>query len=176
MGCDKLRLELGGRTFLESAVEKFSAYFDKVIVSAGRPGAYADMGFEIAPDVYPGCGPLSGLHAALARADESGVFLVAGDLPFAEPLAAVELMRMCGEHEICLVDRIGKKREPLFGFYKKILLPRVERALREGRYGMSDLLSSSDTLYVPPEKLGVLWSESMLFNVNTPSDYDALLT
>jgi molybdopterin-guanine dinucleotide biosynthesis protein A len=176
MGRDKLRLDLDGRTFLESAVERFSARFDTVLVSVARPGAYGDMRFDTVPDVYVGCGPLAGLHAALARADETGVFLVAGDLPFADPDAALCLIQMCGEHEICVLEGRGgaDRREPLFGFYKKMLLPKVESSLREGKRSMSALLAASDTLYIPPALLGDLWDEQMLYNVNTPPDYAAL--
>jgi molybdopterin-guanine dinucleotide biosynthesis protein A len=174
MGRDKLRLVLGGRTFLESAVERFSAYFDKVVVSAARPDAYADMRVDVVPDIYPDCGPLSGLHAALSLTDEQGVFLVAGDLPYADPRAAAELMRLCSEHAICVIDSRGGKPEPLFGFYKKKLLPRVELALFEGRLSMTELLASSDTLYAPPEQLGDMWNERLLFNVNSLSDYESI--
>ncbi|MDR1588644.1 MAG: molybdenum cofactor guanylyltransferase [Oscillospiraceae bacterium] len=173
MGRDKLLLGFDGRTLLESAAERFSARFDVVLVSAARRDAYADMRFDVVPDIYPGCGPLSGLHAALTAADGRGVFLVAGDLPFADPLAALRLIELCGEHEISVIGTAAGKPEPLFGFYKKKLLPRVESALREGRYRMTELLASSDTLYVPASRLGALWNKRLLFNINSPDDYAA---
>jgi molybdopterin-guanine dinucleotide biosynthesis protein A len=175
MGRDKMRLEFGGRSLLGSAVERFSRYFDTILVSVARPGEYAGEGFETVPDIFPGCGPLSGLHAALAYARDDGVFLAAGDLPFADPALARKLAELCGSHEICVLDGTSGKREPLFGFYKSSLLERANLALLDGRHSMTEFLASSDTLSVPPALLGGLWHEKLLTNINYPSDY-ALLT
>jgi molybdopterin-guanine dinucleotide biosynthesis protein A len=171
MGRDKMRLEFGGEPFLKSAVERFSRFFDTVLVSVARPGEYAGEGFETVPDIFPGCGPLSGLHAALACARDDGVFLAAGDLPFADPALALKLSDLCGGHEICVVDGISGKREPLFGFYKNSLLERAKLALLDGRHSMTEFLASSDTLSVPPALLGGLWNEKLLTNINYPDDY-----
>jgi molybdopterin-guanine dinucleotide biosynthesis protein A len=175
MGSDKLKLTLNGSTLLESAVARFSAGFDRVLVSVASPDARAGEGFETVPDIVPGRGPLSGLHAALTRADETPVFLVAGDMPFAEPRAALRLMELCADHEICVIDNAGRI-EPLFGAYRKTLLPRVTLALRERRLGMTELLASSDTLYVPRAELGELWNERLLVNINRPCDYEKLIS
>jgi molybdopterin-guanine dinucleotide biosynthesis protein A len=171
MGRDKMALDFGGSSLLRSAVARFSRFFDTVLVSVASPGAYGGEGFTTVPDIIPGRGPLSGLHAALTYTRDGGVFLSAGDLPFASPAAAVKLTELCGSHEICVVDGTLGKREPLFGFYKKTLLNKTSRALLDGRHSMSEFLDSSDTLYAPPALLGELWDEKMLTNINSPDDY-----
>ncbi len=67
MGRDKLCLDFGGLSLLESAVRRFGAYFDKVVVSVGDLSKYPDIKAEKVEDIYKESGPMSGLHAAMKK-------------------------------------------------------------------------------------------------------------
>ena len=174
MGRDKLELTLDGQTMLESVADKFSAEFENVYISVANTEKYPHIKQRKIADILMGAGPLSGLHAALSEVEDEGVFLVAADLPYADPLTAKSIIALCREKEICIIRLQDGRLEPLFGYYKKTLLHRCEGAILAGKYRMKDIVLASDTRFVAPAQLGKLWDERMIINVNYPEDYDKL--
>lgn len=175
MGRDKQRLLYGGKTFLAGAVERFQTAFDTVWVSVGDPDKYPEIHAECIEDLYPGCGPLAGLHAALRACRDEGVFLVAADMPFSSPAAAVRMIQLCGESDVCALTDEQGRIEPLFAYYKKSLADRAEELLRAGRYKIIGLCDGAKVRIVTRQELDGLWQDRMLDNINYPEDYEKLL-
>lgn len=175
MGRDKTQLIFGGQTLLSAAVARFSASFDRVYLSTAEEGKYPDIKAERVVDIYPGCGPMAGLHAALLKTPDEGVFLAAADLPFSSPEAALKVIELCGDcASAVIIDNEGRF-EPAFGYYKKELLPYIEQFLSQGRRKMLLLFDALPCRRISPEELGGLWREDMLSNLNYPEDYERLL-
>jgi len=174
MGRDKLELTLDGRTLLESAVSRFTEEFEDVYLSVADEAKYPNIKSRRIVDILPGAGPLSGLHAALKNLPCDGVFLVAADLPFACPLAAKQIIEMCGDNDACIIKLPDGRLEPLFGYYRKTLLPLCEDAITSGNYRIREILSRAQTLYIDPSELGTLWDEKLILNLNYPEDYNKL--
>ena len=174
MGRDKLALDFGGMSLLESAVERFNSEFsESVYISVGDPEKYAQVKALRIVDIYPGTGPLSGLHAALATipAPNDGVFLIAADLPFASAHAAKHIITLRGNSEVCVIKLPDGRLEPLFAYYSKSLLQRCEDQIKSGDYRMSVLINNANVRYVEPQELGAYWDEKMIWNINNPDDY-----
>lgn len=171
---DKMTLRFGAESFLESAVNRFSKYFDTVVVSVADPDKYPEIRAPHIVDIYKGCGPLSGLHAALTTTDDEGVFLVAADLPYADPSAAKRIVELAGASDICIMVDSKARYEPLFGYYKKTILPQIENNLRAGNYKIAELFNQSTIRLVTISELGSLWHDKLLLNVNYPDDYEKL--
>jgi molybdopterin-guanine dinucleotide biosynthesis protein A len=174
MGRDKLDLTMGGQTLLESAVNRFSGVFEDVYISVADAAKYSDLSVRKVVDIFMGAGPMSGLHAALTSLPCDGVFLVAADLPYSCPYAAKRMIELCAGHEACLIRLPDGKLEPLFGYYRKSVLPRCDEAIRSGDYRMSELIYGAATRFVAPDELGELWDEKLILNVNYPEDYEKL--
>lgn len=172
---DKMELLIGNETFLQSAVNRFNGCFDNVFVSVGDPIKYSGISAEMLADIYKGCGPMSGLHAALKQTEEDGVFLVAADMPYADPLAAKRIIELAGSNDICLMASGSSRFEPLFGYYSQNILPLVENALQSGNYKIADLLDKASLRLVTTAELGNLWNEKLLLNINYPEDYEKLI-
>lgn len=172
MGRDKLALTVDGEPLLARAVRRFSAVFSRVLVSTASPERYPELGNKRVYDRYPGAGPLAGLHAALAEAGED-VFLVGGDMPFADPEKAVKLISLCGDCDACVLLDENGRREPLFGYYRYSALEKAEALLKAGRNRMAGLLSALNVREVSPAELGE-GSEDLLRNLNKPEDYEKL--
>lgn len=161
MGTDKTKLLYEGETLLERAVNKFSKRFE-VAISAnydvGIPGV------RVINDIYPALGPISGLHASLQIYES--VFLVAADMPFADPIAASEIIEH-GQFCAACAATIDGRAEPMFAYYSKIALPEIKRAVQSGDYSLHRLLSRIDSkLYAVDSKI--------LVNINRPEDYEKL--
>ena len=175
MGRDKLKLSLDGRTLLESAVDRFKEVFEDVYLSVADETKYPEIQLRRIVDILPGAGPLSGLHAALTSLPGDGVFFVAADLPFACPLAAKRLIELCGESDACIIRNPDGRLEPLFGYYRKTILPLCEKAIKSGDYRVFEILLNAKTQFAAPDELGELWDEKLIVNINFPEDFEKLL-
>lgn len=174
MGRDKLLLDWGGETFLGSLTRRFSVKFDRVYVSLAQPDKYPEITLERIADIYPGHGPISGLHAALTRTGDD-VFLVAADLPLATPEAAERVLSFASPEWDAVAPREANGRiEPLFAWYSRRCLPLVEEELMAGRRKMAALLERLRTRFLAPEELGDTWRDDLLTNVNRPEEYESL--
>ncbi len=166
MGRDKALLSMDGATLLERAAAFWHAVpeIGRVIVSAGEDGHLETLPPETAAvtDLYPGCGPMAGLHAAFVRTDAELLYVSAVDMPFLAREAILPPPR--GDAAVYVKDG---RPEPLFGVYRRSCLPALEAALRAGERKMTALLARLDTEYVPlPETLA-----PMLSNLNTRADF-----
>ncbi|MBR2717147.1 MAG: molybdenum cofactor guanylyltransferase [Oscillospiraceae bacterium] len=173
MGRDKLRLTVAGETLLDRAVRRYGGIFDRVLVSVSGPDRYPALGDKRVFDRFPGAGPLAGLHAGLLEAGED-VFLTGADMPFSSPEKALLLTSLCGEKEACVLTDGDGRWEPLFGFYRRSLLPRAEALLTEGRRNMAALISAAELREVSLAELGEGPDSPLLRNVNRPEDYEKL--
>lgn len=172
---DKLTLAFGGSSLLAAVTDRFTGVFDTVYLSVKDPQKYPEIRVPRLVDIYPGCGPMSGLHAGLHMTGEDGIFLTAADLPFADPLAAQRIIELSGDSDVCITTDSAARYEPLFGYYKKTALPHVERALSSGDYKIASLFDKVRLRIVSKEELGPYWREELLLNVNYPEDYERLI-
>lgn len=175
MGRDKLSLPQDGTTVLEAAVSRFSEKFDMVYLSVDSLTRYPHINITKIEDIYKGCGPLGGLHAALKKVQGEGVFLAASDLPFSSPETALRLIEICGDYDICITMDENGRYEPLFGYYKKNLVNTAEELLKAGIYKMAALYDRHRVMFVSPESLGEVWNSKSFENMNNPEDFERLL-
>lgn len=166
MGKDKLLIRMEGETLVERTARELAGGFDTVLLCVAEAGKYETCA-EPVEDVFRDCGPLGGLHAALLRTRDEGVFVCAGDMPFISAEAALKVVAACGEAEACVPVGADGRPEPLFAYYKKVLAPRAEKLLREGKRSMRSLLDISRVKSVPAASLG---GPRLLENLNTPED------
>ena len=174
MGRDKLTLTIEGLPLLDFIVSRFSGHFGNVYISVADADKYSRVKAEKIVDIFHGAGPMSGLHAALTKLPGEGIFLVAADLPNANPNAAKRIVELCGDCEACVIRLPDGKLEPLFGYYKKSVLPKCSELIESGDYRMTELILGSNTRYISTDELGSLWSEKLIYNINYPEDYDRL--
>ena len=84
MGRDKALLELAGKPLIEHAVTKLRRVCAEVHILAGAEGEHAGLA-RYAPlvhDLHPGCGPISGIEAALTHTTHDWNLILAVDVPF----------------------------------------------------------------------------------------------
>ena len=175
MGRDKLSLPQNGKTVLEAAVQRFSEKFHKVYISVDEMTRYPEINAPKIADVYKGCGPLGGLHAALGNVEGDGVFLAAADLPFSSPDIALEMIKLCEGYDICITRDESGRYEPLFGYYKKCVLETVKELLESGVYKMTALYEKHPPLVLTPCELAGVWNSDSFENMNYPEDFERLL-
>src|SRR6266850_5129847 len=80
MGVDKALLDFGGRNLLDRAIRVVRETSPNFAI-VGDPAKFAAYGAVIT-DLYPGCGPLGGIHAALVHSSAELNLMLAVDMPF----------------------------------------------------------------------------------------------
>jgi molybdopterin-guanine dinucleotide biosynthesis protein A len=173
-GRDKAFAAVGGEPIAVRTVRLFRTLFPQVVVATNRPARFQALDVETVPDVHPGCGPLSGIHAAMRAARHPYVFVAACDMPGLDADVIRFLLGRMGDVD-AVVPRWDGDIEPLHALYAVRLLPLVEDALRAGRYALREFLPRIRVDYVAEDELRRIGgSAQSMLNVNTPEELAAL--
>ncbi len=166
MGEDKALLGCGK----ESLVERVAGAVREAAGSVrlvGAPERYAHLDIPCLDERYAGCGPLSGIEAALREGGAEWSLVVACDMP---GLEAGFLSDLCGRAappwDIVASEWAGRA-EPLCAVYGRQALPAVTRALESGDFTVRNLLKTKRVLQIPAPH------GRMVLNVNTPEEWTA---
>ena len=166
MGSDKARTLLAGRTLLERAVEQWWDWGKTLVVSVGASDRVelAPAGTAAVCDVWPGCGPMGGLHGGLTVCATPLLLLRAVDTPFLGPEQGEVLAAAMGGADACVFSLDGRP-QPLFGLYRaEPCLRAAQELLTHDERRMLRLLDAVDTVFVPAD------DRSLFCNLNTPEE------
>jgi molybdopterin-guanine dinucleotide biosynthesis protein A len=175
MGADKAFLEFGGQTLLARALAVMGTVCDRVAI-VGDPAKFAKYGSSkyetVVADIFPGCGPLAGIHAALVHSPAELNLMLALDMPFvSRELLAFLRAAAEGSDAIVTVPRSGKGLQPLCAVYRRDFSTVAEQALRAGKYKIDAVFSSVSVRVIEEGELAAAgFSEQSFFNVNTPQE------
>jgi molybdopterin-guanine dinucleotide biosynthesis protein A len=172
MGQDKAALPLNGRTLLEHALAALRSVCRDVAI-LGKPELYGTLA-PVYEDIFPGCGPLGGIHAALSNSRTRFSLVIAVDTPFLAP----EFLSYLAERAIAAnatvtTPEINHYTQPLCTVYSLDFLPIAERALKAGNYKIVPLFPRDGTLVVREAELRrFAFAAEMFDNLNTPEDLE----
>ena len=168
---DKTQIEWNRKTLTEDLAARFGAYFDQVLIVSGSRGKFHIAGAAEAVDLYPGKGPLGGIHAGLLAAEHEACFVMACDMPFFDGQAAGRLLKEEADWDIVAPVRDGRP-EPLFAVYHRRLAKQIEALLCEDRLAVRGLFDCCRARYVQTDE----WegAERLFYNINYPEDYTKL--
>lgn len=163
MGSPKALLTLGSRTLLEHQTRKLQALGITDILVSGWEDC--PPGTRFIPDVYPHCGPLSGIHAGLCRIQKEAALVLPVDMPLLPPDTLRSLSAAHGSAPITLLEHEGQP-EPLVGIYEKALAPLCAGLLEGQRHSPRGLFPLAGLKTVPYTA-----DPALLLNCNTPEEY-----
>lgn len=169
MGRNKALLEVEGEPLVARVAAVARAVFPEVFVVTSSPEIAAAARLPAVPDIFPGKGPLAGIHAALRHAN-APVFCCACDMPFLDAAYIRFLCEQLGNYD-AVVPRIHGYSEPLHAIYTPACLPVMETVL-QGKVGPVDnVLRQLRVLFVDEEEARRFDAELRMFeNWNTPDD------
>lgn len=137
MGKDKALIRLSGQPLIEIALEKLRApqlcLSRAPRVAGSRPdlASYA----PVVDDIHPGCGPLSGIEAALAASTHPLNLVLPVDLPFVPAkFLAWMLHRAAITGAWVTFPRVNGLAQPLCAVYHRGLLAHISLAINAGGY------------------------------------------
>src|SRR5271157_1250377 len=128
MNTDKAFLEFGGQTLLDRALAVMGAVCDRVTI-VGDPAKFTkyvsskcgSTKYEsVVADIFPGCGPLAGIHAALVHSSAELNLMLAVDMPFVSGELLAFLFAAAENNDaIITVPRTSKGLQPLCAVYRR---------------------------------------------------------
>jgi molybdenum cofactor guanylyltransferase len=172
MGADKAFVTLDSRTLLARALELArSVTADvRIVGDAAKFAAFA----PVVEDVFCGCGPLAGIHAALRESGRELNLMLAVDVPFVS-LALLQYLITRARSSLAMVTvaRAGGGWQPLCAVYRRQFADVAEIALREGRYKIDALFDASRVQVIGEEELETAGFSPRIFrNLNTPEELE----
>ena len=173
MGTDKAFVLLDGRTLLARMLDLARQVTSDVRI-VGDPVKFAPFAPTI-EDIFPGCGPLGGIHAALRSSPTDLNVILAVDVPFVSlALLAFLISRARNSDANVTLARAAGGFQPLCAVYRRSFADAAEKALRSGRYKIDALFDQINTLIVGEEELESAGFSPRIFrNLNAPQDLAA---
>jgi len=164
MPINKKYLKIENSFLLDRVISNASDLFENIIVSTSEEFSSEHKNIKIVLDTYINRGPLAGILTGLKNSLNDNNFIIAADIPEISKELISELYSFTEKHEI-VVPRSGEKKlEPLFGFYKKSIIPYLEENLSKGNNKVLDIYKHSLLKIVDMKR------SDWFFNLNTEPD------
>jgi len=171
LGIDKAGLVVNGAPVLTELLALLDGFCPEVVVAIGerRPLPFPGVA-RLVEDLFPGMGPLAGIHAALSAIHREACLILACDMPFVRR-ELIAIMRERMRPGRAVVFEIGGYIEPFPGIYPRSLLARLEESLRRGDLGVQAFLRRVPAVVLPEAVArGVDPGLISFTNLNTPED------
>jgi molybdenum cofactor guanylyltransferase len=170
MGADKAFVPLAGQTLLARALNVARSVTPNVRI-VGDPQRFSPFAPTV-EDIFPNCGPLAGIHAALRSSQTDLNLILAVDVPFASPALLHYLIQRASNHAATItVAQTGGGYQPLCAVYRRAFADDAEKALHEGHYKIDTLFAATCTQTIAEKELEAAgFSPKMFRNLNTPEE------
>ncbi|MGA7217292.1 MAG: molybdenum cofactor guanylyltransferase [Candidatus Sulfotelmatobacter sp.] len=171
MGRDKAFLDYDGVTLLAHALEVVQSVVTDVRIVGSRE-KFAVFA-PVVEDIFPDCGPLGGIHAALRASPTELIVIIAVDMPFVSESFLKYLIGRAREASdaVVVVPRSEGRRQPLCAIYRREFADTAEAALRAGRYRIDALFEVVPCLTITEQELEAAgFSVAIFCNLNTRED------
>ncbi len=171
MGADKAFLDFDGRTLLERTLELARSVTADVRIVGDRE-KFAQFA-PVVEDVFPGHGPLGGIHAALRSSSSDLNLMLAVDAPFISRALLQYLIREAhhAPEATVVVPCCNRHRQPLCAIYRREFAEAAEKALIAGKNRIDVLFDVVKSRVIEEEELERAGFSTALFcNLNTPAD------
>ncbi len=171
MGQDKAFVQLAEHTLLAHALALARAAAGSVQI-LGSAEKFAAFG-PVVEDIYPGQGPLAGIHAALAGTRTELNLIIAVDMPFLRPeLLSYLVAQARRTAAMVVVPAAGGRLQPLCAIYRQAFAEVAERSLRAGDNKIDRLFSEVEIRAIEQNELERNgFTEEMFRNLNTEQDW-----
>jgi molybdopterin-guanine dinucleotide biosynthesis protein A len=183
MGQNKSLMKIGENTVIELVYEKIKPLFKKIILITNNPDDYSFMQIPMYKDIYPGRGPLSGIHSALKNTTTFRNFIISCDIPLMKREMIEYLVNYSTSYPVTIAKADGFIQQ-LCGVYTKECLPVAESILKESieeESRTSDQKKRGCRVLELVDKIGAevidaqalpFYEKDMYFNMNKKDEFE----
>lgn len=170
MGENKAFLKIENTSFIESILNKFEDYDQRIIV-ADDTSLYQYPEVDTLTDIYPNCGPLCGLYTGLMHSRNERNIVVTVDAPFLNEALLSYLTDQLDIYDV-VVPVVDGGQHPLCSAYSKNALTVIGSAVEAGVRKVKRVYDDLRVLEVFEDDLKRFGDLKLFFkNINTPEDY-----
>ncbi|MCX6135575.1 MAG: molybdenum cofactor guanylyltransferase [Ignavibacteriales bacterium] len=173
MGTEKALLPVKGRPMIQYAAETLAKVFAETVIVGGSQDKYGFLKCEIVPDLFEGCGPLGGIHAALHRSKPRAAFVLSCDTPFI-PADLIEFLLRAKAPDLTVIATFDGVLQPLCGVYDASSFPEIDRDIEQGKYSVFKTLKNIEHVEIPITPDLPFFTPQLFWNMNRPEDYRIL--
>ena len=172
----KALLPLGPARIIDYQLAALRDVVDEVFIVANDPAPYTGLGLRVFQDRVPGNGAMGGLVTALEESGALATIVLASDLPFVSGEFAHYLAEACRGFDAA-VPHTADGYHPLCACWSPDALDVLERRMTAGHRRIQDALSALRVREIAPGEVARFDRPegTLLFNVNTPHDYERAL-
>ncbi len=158
---------------IDRVAQELFRLFDKVLLVTGEIDHRSYSGLHIVRDIYPGLGPLGGIHAGLKAAGTEYIFVTGCDMPFVRAELMACLLPHARGYDV-VIPRDGEYVEPLFAVYGKGCVEPIENMLKEKKRQIKGFFPKVRVKYIDRKEMEqCAGSANCFINVNTPEELAA---
>ena len=159
-----------GNALIQGIAHRLAGLFPETLLITNTPEDYGFLGWPMAGDLYPDCGPLAGIHAALCTVSQPRIFVCGCDMPLVNPPLIRFLCELEGGHDIVL-PWLDEGPEPLYAVYSKNGLPLIADHLAKNEYKIGRLFDKLRIRKVTAEEILQIVPDLTTFqNINHQHD------
>lgn len=178
MGFDKQFLIINEERLITKIIEQLNQIFSDIIVVTNEPEAYRHTHLRTVSDIYPGLGPLAGIHVGLTESQSEYSYVIACDMPqLSIDLIKEQIMFLENNEVDALVTRTpAGYLMPFHGFYSRKLIRPLARTLEAKDLKLQKFLEQQNMATFTYENIAKKIDPDQLFtNLNTRQDLENYL-
>jgi len=174
-GSDKSFMKINGQPLLKKQIALFKKKFKKIIIVSDNSGhKYRDT--QTVKDIVPGCGPLGGIYSGLVMSSSFYNFVIACDMPNINLRLLKHMIKLKNGFD-AVMPCLKNGSEPLFAIYSKKCIPVIEKMINEDNLRIKKFFDKIKLKKIKKEEIVKFGKpEVLFFNINTPDDYEKLLS
>jgi molybdenum cofactor guanylyltransferase len=171
MGRNKALLELSGLKIIERIYKSIVHSCDDVIIISNSPDDYLFMELKIFKDIFPGLGPLAGIHSGLHNSKTENNLIISCDLPLISAEVITNIVKYESDKPVVIYQK-KNRLQYLCGIYRKACLAFLETSLKSNNLRVKDFINKIDLEVLDAEE----FPDEVFFNLNTIEDYETLVS
>lgn len=175
MGREKALIEIHGIPMAARLADLLAFVTDEILISSDNRAALEQFGHPVVPDLFPGQGPLAGLHAALKHTRRPLMLLLACDLPRLHGDLLRALLAAAHGFDAVVPRTSDGRAHPLCALYRRTCAGPAEERLVRGENKMIAFLEDPAlrVCWLSP-KAGSFHDEDLV-NLNSPKDLEEFI-
>lgn len=169
-GSNKALAIVNGLSIIEQTAHTMDRLFGHHLLITNTPELYKFLNWPMTGDLFPGAGPLAGIHAALSCSKTPHAFIAGCDMPRLNPILIRHLCTLLDDWDVIL-PQLDNGPEPLHALYSKTALPVISESLVQGERKLQTVLASLKVRTITTQEiLAVVPDLGSFANINRQAD------
>jgi molybdopterin-guanine dinucleotide biosynthesis protein A len=175
LGRNKALQVIEGKSLIQWVVDHLAILTTEIIIATAHGEAIpcsSAVRIKTVGDIYPGKGPLGGIHSGLIASSSSWAIVVGCDTPFLSIGLLEYMTQVLADSDVAL-PRIGEFVEPLCAVYSKNCVAPIQELLEQDERQIRKLFTMVKVRYIEEDKINRFDPEHLsFFNINSQDDLD----